>query len=106
MGIKIDEATRERCAEVVWQIYGQSNFHPDDNAKDAWNQCCEAAVKAIRALPAAPVRPLPTVEDVAKAICCPKGGCGFQNWYVPECSFEVFADQAATVLALFTGDAK
>ena len=107
--ITLDEATRDRCEESIEGLLVPLNFHSYPEMREGWDQCRKAAVKAIRALPVAPVRPLPTVEDVAKLLCCSFGdGCDFERgpFGFTQCNFESCLREASAVLTLFTGDAK
>ena len=106
--INLDQATRDRCAAAVLQLRGRPDLDPADTAKDAWNLCCADAVKAIRALPAAPVQ-LPTLEEVAKHLCCKLHGCDFEkgNGPLSECRVTNYdRNVAGGLIILFTGDTK
>ena len=52
---------------------------------------------AIGALPVVPPRPVPTVDAIARAICCPDG-CRYS---ASHCLVGNFQHQATAVLALF-----
>ena len=102
--IPLDAVTRDLCKEAVWALYSTPQVHPDDDARDGWQQGCEAAVAAIGALPVVPPRPTPTREAVARAMCCPSGVCGFPG--NPKlCNRHCFdTDGLSAVLALFEQD--
>ena len=54
----IEDKMRDRCKEAVWGLYAAPQVNPHDDAKDDWQQGCEAAVAAIGAIPSAPDRPM------------------------------------------------
>ena len=96
--IPLDEVTVERCVTAVWALDGEPCCNPEDYASDAWYACVEHAVAAIKKLPVVQPRPLPTLESVARAICCPDG-CVREP--LGDCRWEYSEDEATAVLALF-----
>ena len=77
-----------------------SNLSDDLSAFAADISAMRSVLEA--ATPAAPPRSLPTVEAIAKAICCPDG-CEFESGltFLANCCADGCEDEAAAVLALF-----